>query len=62
MSCHLRQHKRQKLKTIFRSARWARLRQELFQNATTTLANLGGILAVTSGVAATLQPRFGGGW
>lgn len=62
MGCHLRQHKWQKLKMIFWTARWARLRQELFQNATTTLASLSGILAVTSGVASTLQPLFGGGW
>ncbi|MFE7213296.1 hypothetical protein ACFU93_25545 [Streptomyces sp. NPDC057611] len=62
MGCHLRQHKWQKLKMIFWTARWARLRQELFQNTTTTLASLGGVLAVTSGVASTLQPLFGGGW
>ncbi|GAA2489830.1 hypothetical protein GCM10010422_40350 [Streptomyces graminearus] len=59
--CHLRRHKWQKLKMIFRTARWARLRQELFQNATTTLASLSRILSVTSGVASTLQPLFGGG-
>jgi hypothetical protein len=51
----------QKLKMLFWSARWARLRQELFQNATTALAGIGGILAITSGMAATLQPLFGGG-
>ncbi|MBW1597718.1 hypothetical protein [Streptomyces sp. JJ38] len=62
MGCHLRQHKWQKFRMIFWSSRWAQLRQELFQDASTGLASVGGLFAVTSGLAATLQPLFGGGW
>jgi hypothetical protein len=62
MGCHLRQHKWQKLKMIVLRERWRQLARELFPNATTALATLGGIVAVTSGVAATLQPLFGTGW
>lgn len=62
MGCHLRQHKWQKLKMIVIRERWRQLTRELFPNATMALATLGGIVAVTSGVAATLQPLFGAGW
>lgn len=62
MGCHLRQHRWQKFKMLFWRSHGGRLRRELFQSANTVLATLGGVLAVTSGVAATLQPLFGGGW
>ncbi|BDH68635.1 hypothetical protein GA0115237_111140 [Streptomyces sp. ScaeMP-6W] len=62
MGCHLRQHRWQKFKMLFWRAQWGRLRRELFQRVNTVLATLGGVLAVTSGVAATLQPLLGGGW
>lgn len=62
MGCHIRQHKWQKFKMVVVKERWRELRRELFPNATTALATLGGMLALLSGAAAALQPIFGGGW
>ncbi|MGW3559192.1 hypothetical protein ACWDNT_17760 [Streptomyces sp. NPDC000963] len=62
MGCHIRQHKWQKLKMIIVRERWRQLSRELFPNPTTGLATLGGLLGLLSGVAAALQPIFGGGW
>jgi hypothetical protein len=62
MSCHLRQHRWQKLKMVVVRERWRQLARELFPYATTALATMGGVLALTSGLAATLQPVFGAGW
>ncbi|SFT30346.1 hypothetical protein SAMN04487982_115195 [Streptomyces sp. ok210] len=62
MGCHLRQHKWQKMKMVVVRERWRLLARDLFPNATTALASLGGILALISSVVATLQPLFGKGW
>ncbi|MEU8978579.1 hypothetical protein [Streptomyces sp. NPDC048309] len=62
MGCHLRQHKWQKLKMVVVRERWRQLARELFPNATTGLATIGGALGVISAVAASLQPLLGQGW
>ncbi|MFI9027237.1 hypothetical protein [Streptomyces sp. NPDC053560] len=62
MGCHLRQHKWQKLKMVVVRHRWRQLARDLFPNATTALATVGGIAAVLSGIASALQPIWGKGW
>lgn len=51
MGCHIRQHNWQKLKMVVVKERW----RELFPNAATALATLGGMLALLSGAAAAQQ-------
>jgi hypothetical protein len=62
MGCHLNQHKWQKLKMVVVRERWRQLARELFPNPTTALATVGGVVAIMSGLVATLQPVFGAGW
>ncbi|MFG3119093.1 hypothetical protein ACGF4C_32625 [Streptomyces sp. NPDC048197] len=62
MGCHLRQHKWQKFKLVVVRERWRQLARELFPNATSALATVGGVLAVLSGIASVLQPFWGKGW
>lgn len=43
-------------------ARWRHLSRELIPDATMAWATLGGVVVVTFGIAATLQPLIGAGW
>ncbi|GAA3059868.1 hypothetical protein GCM10010448_49000 [Streptomyces glomeratus] len=47
---------------IWRVTYWHVRGKNFTSNAFTILAGVGGILAIKSGIAAKLQPLFGGGW
>jgi hypothetical protein len=59
--CHLKQHQWQRLKALVLRRRCRKISSELFPNATTALASMGAIIALTSSTIGVVKSLTGKG-